>query len=435
MKIEHIKRAKNIAIIWFWKEGKATFNFLKKIGCENVSVLDRSEISDDISDHFSSCITWSMYLDDLESFDLIIKSVGISPYQNKQLQNIKAKTTTATEIFFSNYTWKIIGITGTKGKSTTSSLCHHVLQSLWYKTALLWNIWNPALDVLDESYEYVIYELSSYMLEKMQPDLEVWVLINIFPDHLDWYDGNFELYKEAKQNILSNAKIKIINHNLKNKIPEEFFNDSIHYNQRDKDINFHEWSYYIWDHAIFTHEGIHLEWEHNMENITCVLSILRALKIEISDIKNILTNFCALPHRLQDVWIYNWIRFINDSISTTPESTIEAIKTYKDSISTLFLWWTDRWYSFTELIASVKKYNIKNIVLFPESSEKIKNLLNQDSYNILETTSMSDAVEFAYNNTETNKICLLSTASPSYSIWKNFEEQWNEFQKFVKEHQ
>jgi len=428
MKIKELSN-KKIAILWFGKEGRSTLRFLKNNNFLDVTILDQNlDLDSDTGDILA--ISWELYLENLNEFDVIIKSVWISPYQHQELQNFKWKLTTATEIFFSNYNWKVIGISWTKGKSTTSSLCHHVLSGLGFKTALIWNIWTPALDYIGENYDFVVYELSSYMLENFSPSLYVWVLINIFVDHLDWYNWSFERYKTSKENIFKNAKKKIINYSLASKIHDP---DIIYYNKRDRDINFHEGSYYMWESPIFNHHWIHLEWEHNMENITCVLTILHEIWIDIHDVKKILTNFCALPHRLEDVGIYNDIRFINDAISTTPESTIEAIKTYKEQVWTIFLWGTDRWYDFWELVKYLEKYNIKNIVLFPESSEKIKKHLN-NSFNITETTLMREGVNFAFKNTKPGEISLLSTASPSYSLWKNFEQQWEEFKKFIKEY-
>lgn len=433
MEIAKICKAKHIWIVWFWKEWEATLDFLIKIWCTNIDILDKKQV---YATHPSvnAIISWDQYLANLDVYDLVVKSVGISPYLNPELQSFSWTVLTATEIFFSNYSGKIIWITGTKGKSTTSSLCHHVLSGLWYDTALIGNIWTPSLSVLWEEHDYIVYELSSYMLERFHPNLEIWVLINIFHDHLDWYNWDFDLYMKAKFNVLKNAKKKIINHELSLQYEELSEPGFIHYNERDKDINFHEGSYYIWDHAIFTHEGIHLEWEHNMENITCVLSILHTLWIDIHDTKKILTNFCALPHRLQDIGTHHWIRFINDAISTTPESTIEAIKTYKNNIWTIFLWGSDRGYVFEKLITSLEKYEIENIVLFPDSWEKIKKLLSEKDYNILETKSMKEAVTFAFTYTEKGKICLLSTASPSFSLWEKFEAQWNDFRKSVEDY-
>ncbi|MDD4531046.1 MAG: cyanophycin synthetase, partial [Candidatus Gracilibacteria bacterium] len=137
-----------------------------------------------------------------------------------------------------------------------------------------------------------------------------------------------------------------------------------------------------------------------------------------------------LPHRLEFVGNFKGIDFYDDAISTTPESTIEAIKIFNKNIGTIFLGGLDRGYSFENLVKLIIESEIKNFVLFPDTGAKIKKLL-PDSVRILETKNMKEAVEFAYKNTPAGKVCLLSCASPSYSIWKNFEEKGNEFKKWV----
>jgi UDP-N-acetylmuramoylalanine--D-glutamate ligase len=108
-----------------------------------------------------------------------------------------------------------------------------------------------------------------------------------------------------------------------------------------------------------------------------------------------------------------------------------AIKALKD-VATIFLGGEDRGYNFSQLEKTIKKYKIKNIALFPQSGERM--LKSRKGLNVLKTSSMEEAVNFAYEKTEPGKICLLSCASPSYSLWKNFEEKGNQFQRYVKNH-
>jgi len=399
---------KKIAILWFWKEGKSSLEFLLKIWInpEQITILDK--ITHPLIPSLKSkgrevkIISWENYLDNLDDFDLIFKSPWISPY-NPKISPYKKKLISNAEIFFNNYQWRVIWITWTKGKSTISTLTYKILESYWYNVKLVWNIWKPVLDEIDillwEDYDYIIYELSSYMLEKFSPELFIWVLNNIFPDHLDWHD-NFENYKKAKENILKNAL---------NQIDWRILNKKTKFKTK-------------------------LEWEHNKKNIAVVEEICKIIWIkDFSRFENTLKEFNWLAHRLENIWTFSWITFIDDAISTTPESTIEAIKTYNIKIWTIFLWWTNRWYKFDELVEYLEKYNIKNIVLFPDSWDKIKLLLN-NNFNILETSSMEKAISFAYKNTNIWKICLLSTASPSYSLWKNFEEKWNIFKEEIIKH-
>jgi UDP-N-acetylmuramoylalanine--D-glutamate ligase len=174
-----------------------------------------------------------------------------------------------------------------------------------------------------------------------------------------------------------------------------------------------------------------IPWDHNLDNFCSILWICDIIWISFKVFQDTINNFSGLDHRLQNLWTFCWITFIDDAISTTPESTIEAIKTFKNDLETIFLWWTDRWYNFENLIKILEQSNVKNIVLFPDSWAKIKELIKLKNYNILETKSMKDAIKFAFRNTSKWKICLLSTASPSYRLWKNFEQKWNEFRNEI----
>ncbi len=169
---------------------------------------------------------------------------------------------------------------------------------------------------------------------------------------------------------------------------------------------------------------------HNVKNIQAAIQVTRLLNISDSAIKTAIKNFKSLPHRLEPVGIYNGIQFYDDAISTTPESTIMAIRSIP-KIGTIFLGGTDRGYDFGELEKTLKTYNIRNIILFPESGSRI--LKSRTGLNVLETKNMKDAVDFAFKNTPNGQVCLLSTASPSYSVWKNFEEKGSEFQKYIKQ--
>jgi len=173
---------------------------------------------------------------------------------------------------------------------------------------------------------------------------------------------------------------------------------------------------------------------HNHDNIRADATVAKLYNISDEAIKQALFTFKPLPHRLEYVGTYKDITFYDDAISTTPESTMAAIETLKN-VKTIFLGGLDRGYDFAVLIESLKRYDVVNIVLFPDTGVRIKQLLeNEKDYhpNIFETHDMKSAVDFAFKNTPEGCVCLLSTASPSYTLWKNFEEKGNQFQKFVK---
>ena len=409
MKIKELK-SKKIAILWFWKEGRSTLDFLLRIWSEDITILDKNFVDID-ENKFPNVleISWDFYLDNLWSFDVIIKSPWISPY-NPKIKPFINKLSSQAEIFFSNYNGKVIWVTATKWKTTTASILYETLKNAWLTVKLVGNVGNPVLEEIDlveqEKYDYIIYELSSYMLEWFTPQLYIGVLGNIFPDHVDWHNNNLEIYTQAKLNILKNAEYTLDwRELLKNK------------------------------NNILKNIQTPLLWEHNIKNISLVNEICKIIWVWEDILRKTVKTFQAISHRLEKVSEKNWIIFIDDAISTTPESTIEAIKTFWENIWTIFLWWLDRGgYSFEELVKYLEKYNIQNIVLFPETGVEILPLLNKEGvggWSILETKSMKQAVAFAFKNCKKWEVCLLSTASPSYNLYKDYIEQWNDFKQQI----
>ena len=146
-----------------------------------------------------------------------------------------------------------------------------------------------------------------------------------------------------------------------------------------------------------------------------------------------LQTFEPLPHRLEFVGEFRGIYFYDDAISTTPESTIAGLRVFHSEVRTILLGGEDRGYDFAELAAELSRLHVKNIVLFPDSGERIRALLPDDgTFEILQTRSMEEAVDFAYRVTPRGTVCLLSCASPSYSLWSGFEEKGDMFQKYVR---
>lgn len=449
MKIEKLKQYSNkkIAILWYWKEGKSTLNFLLKLWIKNITILDKNEKIEKIEN--INYLLWDKYLENLWDFDLIFKSPWISPY-NSKIAPYKEKLTTQWQVFFDNYDWKIIWITWTKWKSTTSTLTYETLKKIWYNTKIVWNIGNPVLEEVDiingEKHDFIIYELSSYMLEWLKPNLFIGVINNIYNCHLDWHLWR-ENYEIAKFWVINYSENKLINFELKETIKNS---NNIKFFWEDWDYYYKDWLFYKNEQVVMVDENIVLKWEHNRKNISVVIWILDIInpdKLEenLISLKHVLSIFNWLPHRIQNIGTYNWITFIDDAIATTPESTVAAIKTYEHNIWTVFLWWQDSWFKFEELINILKKYNILNIVLFPDTWEKIFWDLSNHDYEtefilelndykpkILKTKSMKSAVEFWYKNTPKWKICILSNAAPSFSLWSWYIEKWTSFQKEVK---
>lgn len=376
---------KNVCILGYGKEGKVTEKYIKKHYPNiEIGILDQTLDKN--------------YLERQQDFDLAIKTPGIPRTK------VTIPYVTATNIFFSQNKNFTIGVTGSKGKSTTASLIYEILKAAGRKVRLIGNIGNPMLEVLFEKIdpdEVFVMELSSYMLEDIEYSPNIALLLNLFPEHMD-YHGGVENYYEAKKHIFKFQKPG----DVAAKPP---FTERIP----------------------LKHSEIPLRGAHNLRNIKAAVKVARLLNISDLAISRAIKNFKLLPHRLEFVGTFNGILFYDDAASTTPESTIEAIKSLKH-VGTIFLGGEDRGYDFRELEKILKQYQVRNVVLFPNSGNRM--LESRKSFTVLETRSMKEAVHFAFQNTSKGQICLLSTASPSYSIWKNFEEKGDLFQRLVREY-
>lgn len=375
----------SVCLLGYGREGKVTRAYLKKRYPRlTVGILDAR--------------TDKHYLARQAAYDLAVKTPGIP----------KTKVTipyvTATNLFFSQIKNPVIGVTGSKGKSTTASLIAEMLRAAGKKVRLVGNVGDPMLRAFlgtVDPKEIFVVELSSYMLDDIEYSPHVALLINLFPEHMD-YHGGVEPYFQAKENIFAF--------------------------QKPGDVAlrppFHE-------EVPLSASEIPLLGPHNRKNIQAAIRVARLFGVTDAHVRKALKAFQPLPHRLEFVADVNGIRFYDDAISTTPESTLMAMKSLKH-IGTIFLGGEDRGYDFRKLEQALRAYPIRNVVLFPDSGKRI--LTSRRGLNVLSTRSMKTAVRFAFAHTRPGEICLLSTASPSYSLWKNFEEKGDAFQRAVRAH-
>src|SRR3989339_893412 len=394
---------KNILILGYGEEGEVTKKYIKK----NYSNFKIGTADLKLGKN---------YLEKQKDYDMAVKTPGIAK------SFVKVPYTTATNIFFSKNKNTTVGITGSKGKSTTASLIYSILKEAGKNVRILGNIGNPMLSALSEPIrenEIFVLELSSYQLDDIDFSPNIAVVTNLFPEHMD-YHGGLDNYYNAKKNIIRfQNKTDTFVYNQKNEKLRKWVSDA-----KGGKIPFS-------DKIDIDNLKIPLLGQHNRENIGAAIAVARIFNISDKIIKKVIEKFKPLPHRLEFVDEFKNIKFYDDAISTTTESTIEAIKSLKN-IGTIFLGGEDRGYNFLQLEKTIKKYRIKNIVLFPNSGKRI--FKSQKGLNILKTSSMEKAVSFAYRHTEKGKICLLSCASPSYSLWKNFEEKGDLFKEFVKKY-
>jgi UDP-N-acetylmuramoylalanine-D-glutamate ligase len=386
---------KKILILGLGKEGKDTLNFLKTIFPKKKFGLADEKLNRN-------------YLEKIKDYDVVIKSPGIPIHEPLIEKAYKEnKITSQVEIFLENCPGRIIGVTGTKGKSTTSFWIYQNLKKAGLSVKLGGNIGKPVLSLLltAKPEDIFVLELSSHQLYGIKRSPQIALLLNIYPEHGDYY-RSFKEYVLAKANITKYQTEKdYFIYNYQNKLCREIAQKS-----KAKKIPICG-EYY----------------ELNKEAVKAVASILKAPAIK---------EFDKLPHRLEFVGEFKKIRFYNDSLSTIPETTIFAIDTLGKNVQTIILGGFDRGQDFKNLAKKIKRSKIKNVILFPTTGRRIKDELDKENLNIntFFTDSMSNAVRIAYKQTVPGKICLLSPASASFGNFKDYKHRGDLFKRYVKKY-
>lgn len=348
------------------------------------------------------------------------------------------KITSQLELFLEFFNAFTIGITGTKGKSTTSSLIYQMLQDQNRRSILLGNIGKPVFDFLEDfqTDTIVVLEMSSHQLEYMKRSPNIAILLNIFPDHLDHYDS-YEMYGKAKCNIFEHQKsTDYFLYNADNQTIQKVMGNpkSISYS-----VSFagnQESEIYLKDNFVFvkntkvydTREVRKLAGDYSLNNIMFVLGISEILKLDLKQTVQTIKQFEPLRHRLQLVGTYEGITYYDNSIATIPEATIEAVKALKD-VDTLIIGGMDRGINYTELEEFINQSQIGNIICMPKTGHDIARRLKRRTYLV---STMEEAVDVAKRVTTRGKSCLLSPAAASYGFFKNFEEKGDLYQRLVK---
>ena len=433
---------KKILILGFGREGKSTYNYIRKylndkkiyIADMQEDLLDKNEFLK--KDNNIECICGKEYLNGLENYDIIIKTPGIA-LVNMDITNFKDKIKSQLDLFLEFCDNKTIGITGTKGKSTTSSLIYSVLKAQNKNALLLGNIGNPIFNYIDEITEdtYIVIEMSSHQLEFTNNSPNISIITNLFPEHLDHYNSYNE-YLEAKFNIFKFQKendyflYDYDNNELKERIT---YTNSIQYkvsfNEKYADIKIQNNMIVIKDKEIYDiNSPRNLLGDYNLKNIMFVLGVVDILNLDINQAMKTISEFKTLKHRLEFIGEINGVKYYDNSIATIPVATEEAIKALKD-VDTLIIGGMDRGIDYSEFAEFLDKCDVKNIICMPDTGHKIAKMMKTNKCIIVNT--LEEAVKEASLKTEKEKSCLLSPAAASYGFFKNFEEKGDKFKELV----
>ena len=447
--IDYLKD-KKILILGFGKEGQSTYRFIRKyLKDQKLYIADRKNVNEDliINDNNIEVIFGEEYLENLDNYDIIMKTPGIS-FANINIESFKEKIKSQLELFLEFIDVTTIGVTGSKGKSTTSSLIYQILKDQNKDTVLMGNIGVPVFDCIEDIREstIVVLEMSSHQLEYMDVSPNIAILLNIYEEHLDHYKSIKE-YTEAKINIgrfqkendyfLYNVDNKLIEecideiNNSKHIKYEVSFKGNINKESNSKKVYILNDYIYIDDNKIYnTNEKRNLIGDHQLNNIMFVLAVSDILKLDMKESIKSINSFKGLEHRMEYVGKYDDIIYYNDSIATIPEATINSVNALKN-VNTLIFGGMDRGINYNDFIDYLNTGIVENLICMPDTGYKIAEKLNGKT-NVFKVDTLEEAVELSKKVTKKNKICLLSPAAASYGFFKNFVEKGNIYKELVK---
>ena len=434
--INKLKNYKNIAILGFGREGISTYNFIRRYD-ENLklTILDEREI--DVTNLSANYKKYNGKDSDLKEFDLIIKTPGVPVLGLSK--EIISRITSQMELLLEFNRKNVIGITGTKGKSTTSSLLYSVFKDQIDNVYFVGNIGVPVLDKIEEfNNSIIIAEMSSHQLETVDVSPHIGVILNLYSDHLD-HAGTIENYHASKMNIVrfqdsdDYAIYDADNYYLSKQDFNSIKSTKLTVSTNKGTIYIDNDNIYLNDKYLLNKNDIktNLMGEHNLKNILFVLLISMLYKLDLNKVLESIKNFKPLEHRLEYVGRYSDIEFYNDSIATIPDAAINAIKALKN-VDTLIFGGMDRHIDYSEFIDYLNTGVVRNLICMPTTGYIIADKLTNNNINIYKIESLEDAVKLAKEITEKNKICLLSPAAASYEYYKNFEEKGNAYKDFVR---
>ena len=415
---------KSILILGYGREGKSALEFVQaNLPSANYAVASQEELQiDNVHTYWGD-----NYLDACKEYDVVIKSPGVV-IKDFLDDEQKAKITSLTDLFVRFSKNPIIGITGTKGKSTTSSLIYHILHNSNRDSILVGNIGKPCFDVIDDinPETIIVFEMSSHQLEFIQASPHIALLLNIYEEHFDHYTTP-EGYFEAKKNIFRHQgpdDVLIYGDIFQHASHEEI--DALPMRKINiyHDIN-------IPRKSIKTN----LIGEHNYYDILAAAAACEACGVTEDEILKAVESFHGLPHRLEYVGVFKGIKFYNDSIATAQEAVVNAIKAI-GNVDTIILGGMDRGLDYHVLVEFIRTTTIRNVLLLPNTVESFERIFNEAPHSqvLMPVENMEAAIKTAFQVTAEGHTCLLSPAAASYGFYKNFEERGKDFCRLVQEY-
>ncbi len=478
---------KKIAILGLGREGLSTYRFLRQeLPTQKLALLDQ-KATQDLDTAFKQIIkkdqhlkinAGSSYIDNLQHFDIIFKTPGIPLSTNHIQAAMKkgVKISSNLQLFFdiieafkqenkdkvikiTDHSSQIrqpitIGVTGTKGKSTTAAVIHHVLAHNGLQTLLIGNIGQPALDLVSKirSKTKLVIELSSHQLDQLQTSPDIAVVQEVTSEHLDYYPDT-QAYIDSKKSITRYQKVnQYVIYDPQWQKTQEIANLSrgrhLHFNLNKTSNN--DILVYIKDgyltfrdsnksYQIIAVNDIPLLGKHNVNNVAPAIIVARMLNIKTDRIRQALTTFQPLPHRLEKVAIKDKTLYVNDSLSTTPDAAISALSCFADQPIILLAGGHERQQDFSPLAEKIIDSKVKALVLFTTNGPRLWQAIKDKQQELGSNrelphkvvSSMPEAMQFVKQYQQPGDVVLLSPAAASFGLFKNYADRGNQFKNWL----
>ncbi len=376
----------------------------------------------------------------LQDFDVLLRSPGV-PVNHPALQAYRrqgGQVVNPGSIWFAERgDVPVIGVTGSKGKSTTASLLAHMLVSGGRKVLLAGNIGVPLLDHIHTDAELVVLEMSSYQLADIEGRLEMGLITRLFPEHLDWHE-TMAHYVSSKLRIASLLEGRPLLVNATDPVLMEATADvagriaanRLPFVERVDDALF------LGDEFLTEASRLSLIGRHNLDNMALALQAGVLLGYPADTLAASLTEFRPLPHRLEPVATVDGVRWINDSIATSPHATLAALEALGDGLVTLIVGGKDRGGDWSEVIEWCGRRGLQALVTLPDNGVLIgaafESALGKGAVSQFSANDMATAVGLAQSASRSGSVVLMSPGAPSFPHFRDFEDRGNQFTAAVR---
>ena len=420
----------NIAIAGYGLEGRSNYTYWSKIPGAHVTIVDEQPIVDAPID--AATISGADAFMRLDGFDLVVRTAGLAPRKIKT----DGKIWSATNEFFEKCPAPIIGVTGSKGKGTTSSFIAAILKAAGKKVWLVGNIGVAALDVLPDIAEgdIVVYELSSFQLWDIERSPHIAVVVHIEPDHLDVH-ADFNEYIEAKANItryqaLTDRVVFDAQNQWSSHIAEQTVGQRLPY-PTERTVHVRGDSFFYGDTVICQVDNVLLPGEHNLQNACAAITAVWPWVQDGAVIAEGLRSFNGLPHRLKLVREVAGVRYYDDSIATTPGSAIAAAMAFA-APKIMIIGGSYKGADFSGLAATIAQpeRQVKTVLLIGDEATRIAKSLDEagyGDYKMMADESFVDVIRAAADTSHAGDVVILSPACASFGQFKNYADRGEQF--------